>query len=443
LIAMTAERTDTHSKALAINLDSAIYGTFAEIGAGQEVARWFLQVGGAAGTVAKTMSAYDMKVSDAIYGGGSRYVSRERLLAMLEHEYRLLLERLDEPRGADTRFFVFADTVAARNYAGTNECHGWMGMRFQTSARSAPSDILLHVNMLDPTNLEQQKALGLLGVNLVHGCYFRRAGVEDFLAALQDELSLERIEIDVVESRGPAFEEVDGARLGVRMVTAGLARAVLFREDGTLVQPSDLLRKRPLVLERSLFARADAELEARMLEAAVRRLQDEAGSEREPLAIPELSVVPAGGREAPDEEEALRRLGRALSLRRPMLLTRYPEAYHLTHYLRRYTREPLRFVFGVATLVQIFQAAHYADLIGGVLEATGRLLAENVRLYVYPMEEATFRRLLEQAGIAAMVEEGSLEEWVTAESIRLAPPVGHLYDYLREAGWIVGLHPEK
>ncbi|HET6278644.1 MAG TPA: hypothetical protein VFG08_07665 [Candidatus Polarisedimenticolia bacterium] len=440
---MTAESTDTHSKALAINLDTTTYGTFAEIGAGQEVARWFLQVGGAAGTVAKTMSAYDMKVSDAIYGGSSRYVSRDRLAAMLEHEYRLLLERLDEARGADTRFFVFADTVAARNYAGTNECHGWMGMRFQISPRSAPSDILLHVNMLDPTNLEQQKALGLLGVNLVHGCYFRRAGVEDLLAALQEELSLERIEIDVVELRGEAFGEVDGARLGVEMVASGLARAVLYDENGSLVQPSDLLRKRPLVLERSLFARADAEIEARMLDAAVRRLKDEAGSEREPLAIPELSVVPAGGREAPDEEEALRRLRRAFSLRRPMLLTRYAEAYHLTSYLRRYTREPLRFVFGVSTLVQIFQAAYYADLIGGVLEATGRLLAENVRIYVYPMEAEILRRILDEAGITDMVEQGSLRDWVTAESIRFAPPQGHLYDYLRESGWIVGLHPEE
>jgi hypothetical protein len=362
---------------------------------------------------------------------------------MLDHEYRLLLERLDAARGSETRFFVFADTVAARNYAGTNECHGWMGMRFQTAPRSEPSEILLHVNMMDPTNLEQQKALGLLGVNLVHGCYFRRNGVEDFLAALQEDLSLERLEIDVIELRGAAFGEVDGARLGVRMVTEGLARAVLFREDGTVVQPSDLLRKRPLVIERSLFARRDAEIEARMLDTAVEHLQGESGSERPPLAIPELSVVPAQqGREAIDEEKALRRLRLALSLGRPMLLTRYPEAYHLTHYLRRYTREPLRFVFGVSTLVQIFHAAHYADLIGGVLEAIGRLLAENVKLYVYPMEAATFRRILDQAGIPEMVEEGSLKERVTAESIRLAPPAGHLYDYLREAGWIVGLRPE-
>src|SRR5262245_14610947 len=158
-----AETLDTHQRALAVNLDQTSFGTLAEIGAGQEVARWFLQVGGAAGTVAKTISAYDMVFSDAIYGKSGRYVSHERLAAMLDHEYRLLLERLDEARGAETRFFVFADTVAARNFAGTNECHGWLGLRFQAEPRGAPSDIRLHVNLRDPTNLLQQQALGILG----------------------------------------------------------------------------------------------------------------------------------------------------------------------------------------------------------------------------------------------------------------------------------------
>ena len=195
-----SERLDTHHRALRVNLDPLIYGTFAEIGAGQEVARWFLQVGGAAGTVAKTISAYDMKFSDEIYGKAGRYVSRDRLLAMLDREYGLLIERLDADRGENTRFFVFADTVSARNFAGTNECHGWMGLRFQLTPRAEPHDILLHVALQDHTNLLQQQALGILGVNLVHAAFFEAQSLVTLLAGLRSDLSLERVEIDVLET---------------------------------------------------------------------------------------------------------------------------------------------------------------------------------------------------------------------------------------------------
>ena len=140
---------DTHSKALKINLDPRWYGTFAEIGAGQEVVRWFFRVGGAAGTIAKSMSAYDMKVSDAIYGHADRYVSRDRLQAMLDREFDLDVERLGQQRGEDTSFFAFADTVVARSYRGSNECHGWMGIKFQSRASDQPSQIVMHVRMLD------------------------------------------------------------------------------------------------------------------------------------------------------------------------------------------------------------------------------------------------------------------------------------------------------
>src|SRR5262249_23528582 len=162
---------DTHGKALSLNLNGAIYGTFAEIGAGQEVARWFLRVGAASGTVAKTICAYDKVVSDDIYGAGTRYVSKERLLAMLDREYSLLLERLGPTRSGDTRFFVFADTIAARNYQGTNEQHGWLGIRFQPEPGSPPSQMMLHINLRDSTAQLQQQAIGTLGVNLVHASF--------------------------------------------------------------------------------------------------------------------------------------------------------------------------------------------------------------------------------------------------------------------------------
>ncbi|HXV76920.1 MAG TPA: hypothetical protein VD788_11455 [Candidatus Polarisedimenticolaceae bacterium] len=436
-----ADNIETHKRALQVNLDRRTFGTFAEIGAGQEVARWFLQVGGAAGSVAKTISAYDMTFSDAIYGRGSRYVSRERLLSMLDHEYALLLERLAADRGTTTQFFVFADTVEARNYSGTNDCHGWLGVRFQDEPGGPPSDVRLHVNLRDPTNLQQQRALGILGVNLIFAALYRRDSAATLLDALFTDLSLERIEIDVVELAGPAVAPLDTARLGQRLVRGGLAQAVLLRNDGTLVQPSSLLRKRPLVVERGLFPTVAA-FHRQMLDEACAELKRSEKPQRDPLPVPELSVLPVAGREAPDEAETHRRLHELLALGGPVLLTRFPQVYHLTSYLRRYTREPLRFVFGASTLVQVLHDAHYADLMGGVLEALGRLLADNVKIYLYPMQADVFREIVERHGGASRVAPPA-SQWVTAETIEFEPPIGHLFRYLREMGWVVGLDPPR
>ena len=199
----------TNRKALTINLDRAKYGTFAEIGAGQEVARVFFQAGGASGTVAKTISAYDMVFSDAIYGKAPRYVSTERLELMLGHEYRLLLERLAAVRGDHTTFFVFADTVAAKSFKNNNESHGWMGIRFQTEPRSEPSDIIMHVRMWDKENVLQQEALGIIGTNLIYGAFYYRDDPRKFIQSLLDNLSADRIEVDMLQFTGPAFQRVD------------------------------------------------------------------------------------------------------------------------------------------------------------------------------------------------------------------------------------------
>lgn len=433
-----AEALDTHQRALAVNLDASSFGTFAEIGAGQEVARWFLQVGGAAGTVAKTISAYDMGFSDAIYGKAGRYVSRERLLAMLEHEYRLLVERLDAARGEKTRFFVFANTVAARNYAGTNECHGWMGLRFQDSPRGEPNEIRLHVNLRDPTNLLQQEALGMLGVNLVHSAYFAPRAPAELLAALFASLALERIEIDVLELSGSAFASVDPATLGPLLVRGGLAQAVLYDEAGALVQPSGVLRKRAIVVERGLFHELAAH-HAALLSAAKERVRHEFPDlEGEPLALFEISVLPLRG-EAPAGDELLRRVGALRALGRPVLLSRFPESFRLTEYLRRTTKEPLGFALGVSTLVQLFEESAYRDVIGGLLEALGKLLAEGVRIYVHPMPAAEFRAELTRAGVDPESVSAPTDGLVSADRIRLALPLGHLYAYLFESGWIVPL----
>ena len=245
--------TTPREKALAVNLDQERYGTFAEIGAGQEVVRWFFQVGGAAGTIAKSMSAYDMTVSDAIYGRAKRYVCRERLEAMLDHEHELNRTRLQERTAQGTTLFAFADTVSARSYRGGNECHGWMGIRFQASANQPDSQIIIHVRMLDDDNRQQQDALGIVGVNLVYGASYLHAETEKLLESLIDGLTTSRIEIDLIDFSGHAFEQVDNRVMALRLVQLGLCGATMFATGGKVLQPSEVLYKKPVLVERGSF----------------------------------------------------------------------------------------------------------------------------------------------------------------------------------------------
>jgi len=242
----------TNKKAFQINLDRKHYGTFAEIGAGQEVARRFFQVGGASSTIAKTMSAYDMQFSDAIYGATDRYVSRARLRKMLDHEYRLLIERLDQKMGDKRTFFVFADTVAARTFKQQNESHGWLGMRFQSETRGVPSEIIIHVRMLDEANVDQQEALGVMGVNLIYGAFYYHQP-ERLIASLHENLPPERIQVDMIKFSGPAYEGIDNRLMSLQLVSQGLTDAVMFTADGESVQPAEILHKKAIIIERGSF----------------------------------------------------------------------------------------------------------------------------------------------------------------------------------------------
>src|ERR1700692_3410071 len=249
----STEKLDTHHKALTINLDTSTFGSFAEIGAGQEVARWFLLVGGASGTVAKTISAYDKEVSDDLYGSGSRYVSKERLEAMLDNEWTQLLTQLSKTRGPQTRFFCFFDTVSARNFTGTNDSHGWIGLRFQLQPGGTPNDVLLHINMRDPSNVLQQQAIGILGVNLIYAAFYEVQSTELFLEGLAQDVVAERIEVDYVDLRGPAFESWDRRDLLVQLVRGGFAEAVFFPVKGSSVPPGEVLHKKAVVLAPGYF----------------------------------------------------------------------------------------------------------------------------------------------------------------------------------------------
>ena len=231
------EQLDSHRKALTLNLDPSTFGSFAEIGAGQEVARWFLIVGGASGTVAKTISAYDKEVSDDLYGAGSRYVSKQRLEAMLDNEWAQLRSQLDNTRGSHTRFFSFVDTVSARNYAGTNDSHGWIGLRFQLEPGGPPNEFLLHINMRDPSNVLQQEAIGILGVNLIYAAFYQIHTKESFLDGLAQEVVKERIEIDFVDFRGPAFAGWDRPALLAHLVREGTRRGRVLLLHGRHCSP--------------------------------------------------------------------------------------------------------------------------------------------------------------------------------------------------------------
>ena len=246
---MPNELVDTNLKAQEINLDDKRYGTFAEIGAGQEVARVFFRAGGAAGTVAKTISAYDMAVSDAIYGPTDYYVSRQRLRSMLDYEYDLLLERLNEKRGAKTAFFVFANTVATRRESG----NGWLGIRFQVEPGSDSSEIFIHVRMLDKDHVRQQEALGVIGVNLIYGAFHKHADPPGLIRSLLDNLTWERVEVDMIRFAGPAFSRVDNRLMALQLVRQGLTEAAMFTAKGEAVQWAEVLYKKPVLVQRGSF----------------------------------------------------------------------------------------------------------------------------------------------------------------------------------------------
>jgi len=424
-----------------MNLDGTRYGTFAEIGAGQEVARWFLRVGAASGTVAQTISAYDKTFSDDTYGSGTRYVSRERLLAMLDYEYELLEKRLGSTRGAQTRFFVFADTIAARNFKGDNEQHGWLGIRLQDQPGGKPSDILIHVNLMDPSAQLQQEAIGLLGVNLIYAaCYQRASSWDGFLSGLFDELSIARMEMDVIELSGPSFANTDARLVCLQALRRGMTHAIVFDSSGKVTEPSNVVRKRPLIVARDRFETVDPN-QPQMLQASGAELKQEGVLlGREPAAVLEMTIKDAWGEAAPgDESLLLLRVGQICKLG-TVVVSDFPLPYLLIDYLRRHTTEPIRLVVGVATLAQILHDRFYGALAGGLLEGVGKLLAANVKVYVYPMPADRFRQAMAGTGDNATTSESG-GKLVTADDILPAPPVDHFYRYLRAADWIRPLRP--
>ena len=388
-VAQAHELLTTNRKALVINLDETRYGTFAEIGAGQEVARHFFQAGGASGTIAKTMSAYDMAFSDSIYGKCKRYVSRERLETMLDHEFQLLRERLWEHRGDHTRFFVFADTVAARSYHGENECHGWLGVRFQTQPLGDVHEILVHVRMWDRENLLQQQAVGILGVNLIYGAFFMHGDPPALVRSLCDNLSAERIEVDYVRCTGAAFGDVDHQHIALQLVEEGMTNAVYFSDGGAVELPAEAFYKKAILMQRGSFRPVTRVNPDIMTCAAARFSQEPSVTGKTVMPIYELSTPKSTQDGQLDRDDLLGRVATLNAIGGHVLVSNYEQYFRLTAYFRRYTSEMVGAVMGVRAFGRFLDESYYENLDGGILEALGRLFKSNVRLYVYPRQEAT------------------------------------------------------
>ncbi|HTC50794.1 MAG TPA: hypothetical protein VK700_02540 [Steroidobacteraceae bacterium] len=409
-------------KALKVNLDPSSYGSFAEIGAGQEVVRWFFRAGGAAGTISKSISAYDMKVSDAIYGPCARYVCRERLQSMLDYEQRLNIERLMDGRGKTTAFFTFADTVSARSFRGNNECHGWLGIKFQPRPLSDSSQIIIHVRMLDVENSLQQEALGIVGLNLIYGSQYFSQDPDRLVESLLDGLSTDRIEIDLIEFSGPEFSRVDNRVMSLRLVQLHLTGAAMFSCDGKVLQPSEVLHKKPVLVERGRF-RPVTYVNLDLARSALKAFEAEGDDVRpgETISIMEITMSSLTNDGTVDLQDFISRAEVLAATGHTVMISDFAEYYRLAAYLFRYTSRRVGLAMGAMNLEAIFDESYYSRLDGGILESFGRLFRNNLRLYIYPYMDQKSGKL------------------VTVNDVDVGESLRQLYGYLLSRRCIVQL----
>jgi len=411
----------TLEKAQAINLTGRHYGTIAEIGAGQEVARWFFQAGGAAGTIAKSMSAYDMTFSNAIYGKAGRFVSRERLKEMLNYEYRLLIERLGAERGDHTRFFVFADTVTARSHKHTSDGKGWLGIRFQTEPNRAPGEIHLHVRLMDPTNAEQMDALGMLGVNLIHAAFVHWRSPEEILNRLMDGIRYGRLEVDMVAFGGLPFAKVDNRLASLKLVRSNLTPVALFAATGKNLEAEDSFYNKSVLLLRGHY-RPITNFHMRMMAKASAVFRaDPDNKRREIVEVCEITMRNLVRSRKAGIEDFLDRVDCMGALKRTVMVTNIFRFHRLSQYLTQRTKGSVGFVIGVPLLGKMLEEQFYSDLPGGILEAMGRLFLPGVKLLVHPGYDPV------------------TGAFVTGHTLTIPEPAREVYEFLVRTGRIVDL----
>jgi hypothetical protein len=412
----------TYDKALELNLAPRIYGTFAEIGAGQETANWFFRVSGTAGLVAKTISAYDMTMSDALYGRADRYVSAARLNAMLNHEYGILLERLGPKRGAETTFFSFCNTVRARGYRDSGECHGWLGVRFQINPGDPPSDVVLHVRLLDHRTIDQMEALGVIGVNLIHAVFHHRGSLPAFVQSLVDNIERGRVEVDLLKFSGHGYDNFDNRLCALQLVESGLTEATMFLPNGEVVQPAEALYRHPVLLLRGSFDPV-TNLHLAMLEQAQSTFRGmlSADERAEAVELCEISMHNLLRGPGIDPEDFIDRADALQALGKTVLVSSCAEFHRMAAFLNRCTKKPVGIILSIGLLNELFKAKWSENLAGGLLESFGRLFKEGVTLLVYPWKN---RRT---------------GELVTAENFIAPENCRHLYQHFVDNDRIRGL----
>ena len=413
----------TAQKALRINLDDKKYGTIVEIGAGQEVARQFFLAGAAAGTIAKTMSAYDMQFSDAIYGvqEDRRYVSKSRVKAMMSQELDLVLERVSEARSRSSRYFAYAATVAAKSFNSKNECHAWCGVRAQMYPGAEPSNIKIHVRMHDDNAEAQQQALGVLGVNLIYAVFYYFENPKMMIDSLSDGIKPGRIEIDSMEFVGPYFEDIDNRAINLHLIRSWKTRAIIFKADGTIGVPSEVLYKKNVLTIRGSF-RPVTNLNVDMIEQGKKAFYELPDvSEKDTVVIAEISLNDNRGNDNQvPEEDLVQRVQILNSLGYNVMISDYTRYFKLREYFRQYTKKEIGIVVGLTNLKQIFDEDSYRGVEGGILEGFGKLFPDNTRMFIYPELNA----------------EGELREY---KELKVQDHLRFLYRHLLENDFLTGL----
>jgi hypothetical protein len=414
---------NTSAKALRLNLDEKKYGTIVEIGAGQEVARQFFLAGAAAGTIAKTMSAYDMKFSDAIYGvqEDRRYVSKARVKAMMEQEFDLVLDRVGDTRSRSSRYFAYAATVAAKSFNRANECHAWCGIRVQMYPGAEPSDITVHVRMLDDNAEAQQQALGVIGVNLIYAAYYYFENPKKIIDSLTDNIKANRIEIDSIEFKGPYFEDVDNRAKNIHLIRSWKTRAIMFKPDGSVAVPAEMLYKKNVLTIRGSF-RPVTKLNVDMIEQGQLAFGKLPGVEKgNTVAIAEITLNDSRGNDAKvPSKDIIARVQLLNSLGYNVRVSDYTRYFSLRAYFRQYTKLQIGIVVGMINIKQIFDEESYRGVEGGILEGFGKLFPDNTRLFVYPELDS----------------EGELNDFT---SVKVPDHLRFLYRHLLENNFIQGI----
>ena len=410
---MQQQQITIKEKALKVNLDGRIYGSFAEIGAGQEVAAYFFKVGGASGTIAKTMSAYDMRFSDAIYGKDKRYVSEKRLIKMLDKEYYLLTARLSH-RSENSCFFAFANTAEAINFKKTNQGHGWIGLRFQLNPMTEPNDCIIHVLMHDNDMTWQQQAVGEVGVNLLYACFFFHKEPEKILTSLMDNIREGSIEVDMFHIEGPHFTDVDNRLLSLKLVKNGMSKAAMFGPDKKVIQPNEALYKKNIIILRGRF-RPVTHVNLDMLKTAKKQFLNTLGNNKDNLAI--ISEITLHDLRAAhkdiDEKDFLDRVDILCDLGQTVMISDYPQYYKLVNYVSKLTNRKIGLIMGIHNLMRILNEKYYKEIEGGLILSFGMLFGKNVRLYIYPY----------------LLEDGKL---LTCENVKIGSSVYGLFRYLQD-----------